>query len=55
MTNLVVAGILLVIIGAAAAFLVKAKKSGARCIGCPDSGHCCGKGGADCGCHAGQR
>lgn len=51
MANLVTAGVLLVIIGTAAAFLYKAKKGGTKCIGCPDSGHC---GGVSCGCHAGQ-
>lgn len=43
MADLIVAGILLIIIGAAIAYLIKAKKSGAKCIGCPAGGKCCGK------------
>lgn len=49
--------VLLLIVGGASAYIIKAKKSGKRCIGCPDSatcasscGHscssCCGCGGA---------
>lgn len=49
MANLLVAGILLLAVGAAVAYIVKAKKSGTKCIGCP-SGGCCSKKG---GCHEG--
>ena len=38
------------IIGGAAAYIIKAKKNGAKCIGCPDSATC-GKKGKDCRCH----
>ena len=31
------------IIGGALAYIVFAKKSGKKCIGCPDSSACCGK------------
>lgn len=34
--------ILLIIIGSAAFYVYKAKKSGKKCIGCPDSGGCSG-------------
>lgn len=61
MTNIVVILILLAIIGGATFYIVKAKKSGAKCIGCPSAKTCsfC-KGAADsdsngsccsCGCH----
>ena len=42
MDNLVIALILLVIIGASVRYVYKAKKSGKKCIGCPDgcSGNC---------------
>ena len=30
------------IIGGAVAYIIKAKKSGKRCIGCPDSASCSG-------------
>ena len=59
LANFIVVVIILVIIVAAVAYIVKAKKSGAKCIGCPDagvcgkeqtsSGGCCG-GGSDCHC-----
>ena len=35
MANLLVAGILLLAVGVAVAYIVKAKKSGTKCIGCP--------------------
>ena len=44
MENIVVILVLAVIIGLAAGYVYKAKKSGKKCIGCPDSG-CCGKNG----------
>ena len=40
MANLVVGGILLLAVGAAAAYMIKAKKSGVKCIGCPSGGYC---------------
>ena len=36
----IVLGIIALIIGGAAAYIIKAKKSGKKCIGCPDSGAC---------------
>ncbi|OUQ78237.1 FeoB-associated Cys-rich membrane protein [Flavonifractor sp. An100] len=50
MMDLLVGGILVVIVGAAAGYVYKAKKSGKTCIGCPDSGCCSGKEGGCCGC-----
>ena len=39
------------IIGGAVAYIVKAKASGQKCIGCPYSKQCSsGKGGCSCGC-----
>ncbi len=49
-------GIILVVVGCAVAYIVKAKKSGKKCIGCPDSascsaGGCSGKcSSCSCGC-----
>lgn len=40
MTNWIIVGILLVIIGAAGIYLIRARKKGQKCIGCPDRGHC---------------
>ena len=41
----IIAGIVLILFGAGW-FIRKAKKSGKKCIGCPDSGSCSGC----CGC-----
>ena len=39
------------ILGLAAGYVYKAKKSGKKCIGCPDGGSCSGNCGAcSCGC-----
>lgn len=35
-------GAIALIVGAAVAYIVKAKRSGKKCIGCPDSGSCQG-------------
>ena len=65
MENLIIAAILLVILGAAIAYIVKAKKRGVKCIGCPDSKNCskahaqgeqgcCGNCSSCAGCHGGN-
>ena len=41
MENLIIAAIVLVIVGLAARYVYKAKKSGRACIGCPDGGCSC--------------
>ncbi len=47
---------ILLIIGGALAYIIKAKKSGKKCIGCPESGSCHAKGCGGCSgcghCHA---
>ena len=47
MTDLIIIGILLFVVGGAILYIVKAKKNGAKCIGCPASGTC-GKKGCNC-------
>ena len=57
----VVIAVIALIIGGAVAYIVKAKKSGKKCIGCPDSCSCgaknkkqsggCGNCGGGCHCH----
>lgn len=53
----IVLGIIALVIGGAVAYIIKAKKSGKKCIGCPDSGACASAskcGGACsscCNCH----
>ncbi len=44
MADFVAAVILLILVGGAAAYIVKAKKSGVKCIGCPAGGSCPGSG-----------
>lgn len=43
MADLIVVGIVLVIVGLAIAYIVKEKKKGVKCIGCPVAGQCSGK------------
>jgi len=40
MANIIVAGIVLLIVGIAIAYIVKEKKKGVQCIGCPAAGTC---------------
>ena len=53
MENFIIIAVVLVIIGLAARYVIKAKKSGKKCIGCPDGCNtekgCSGCGGS-CGC-----
>ena len=47
----IIIAIVAAIIGGAAFYIYKAKKSGKKCIGCPDSGSCSGNcGGCQCSC-----
>lgn len=51
MANIIIVMILLVLVGAASAYIVKAKKSGVKCIGCPSGGACKKRHGTcSCGC-----
>lgn len=50
MANAVVLLVLAVIIGAAVAYIIKAKKSGVKCIGCSAGGCSCADASAGCGC-----
>ncbi len=55
MTDILIIAVLFIIIGGAAAYVIKAKKSGVKCIGCP-SGATCGQNDSGCsscggGCH----
>ena len=51
METVIVIIILIVILGTAAGYVYKAKKSGAKCIGCPVEGGCPHKKGGACTCH----
>ena len=48
--DIVIIAILVVVLGLAAWYVYKAKKSGKKCIGCPDGGSCSSKKGeSSCG------
>lgn len=49
MENVIIIAILVLILGGAALYVYKAKKSGKKCIGCPDGGSCSGSCGS-CTC-----
>ena len=56
MENIIIIAVIALIIGGAVAYIVKAKKNGQKCIGCPDSKTCsgyCSGGCASCG-HCGK-
>ena len=48
MTDMISLAVLTAVIGGAAFYIYKAKKSGAKCIGCPMSKQC-----SSCGCGCG--
>lgn len=51
MEDIIIIAILIVIIGCAAFYVYKAKKSGKKCIGCPDGCSCASKNGeSTCSC-----
>lgn len=41
--DIIVIAVICLIIGGASAYIIKAKKSGKKCIGCPDSCSCSSK------------
>ena len=45
MTDIIIIGVIVLVVGGALAYIIRAKKKGQRCIGCPDgkscSGNCC--------------
>jgi len=56
MANLIVIIILILIVGAAICYIVREKKRGVRCVGCPEGGICSGNcsgclGNGGCGSH----
>lgn len=38
--DLILAAILILVLGAATAYIIRAKKRGVKCIGCPSAGEC---------------
>ncbi len=61
MDNFIIVAVILVLVGLAAAYIIKAKKKGVKCIGCPEGGNCSHNsdsdktecsGGCSCCCHS---
>ena len=51
--DIIIVAVLALILGLAARYVYKAKKSGKKCIGCPNGGSCsghCGSCSCSCGC-----
>ena len=51
LSNIVAIAVIFLVIGGAVAYIIKAKHSGKKCIGCPDSGSCGGACHCCDGCH----
>ena len=49
MADIIIVAILLVVVGAAIAYIVKETTRGVKCIGCPSAGICHKR---SCGCHS---
>ena len=53
MTDFIIIAVLAVILGLAAWYVIRAKKSGRKCIGCPEGGCSARKDGTACCCCCG--
>lgn len=52
MKDVIIVAVIVLIVGLAALYIYKAKKSGKKCIGCPDSASCTGNcTSCSCSCH----
>lgn len=50
MKDLIAVAVIIVVVGLALAYIIKAKKSGKKCIGCPDGCSCSAKQADGCSC-----
>ena len=48
MANFIIVAIIIIIVAAAITYIVKEKKKGTKCIGCPSAGACAGKANGGC-------
>ena len=59
MADFIIIALIVVLVGAAVAYIVKEKKKGVKCIGCPSAGTCAHasgkKDGCGCGCHTDEK
>lgn len=54
MVDFIIVVVLAALVGAAVIYIVKAKKSGVKCIGCPAAGGCSHNSTSGCGCGCGN-
>lgn len=54
MVDFIIIAVLAAVVGVAIAYIVKAKKSGAKCIGCSAAGGCSHSNASGCGCGCGE-
>ncbi|MBQ9166320.1 MAG: FeoB-associated Cys-rich membrane protein [Oscillospiraceae bacterium] len=54
MENLIIVAVLIVIIGLSVRYMIKAKKRGEKCIGCPNGCCCCSSANSE-GCSCGTQ
>ena len=52
MADVIIIALLLIVVRAAIVYIVKEKKRGVKCIGCPSAGTCHKR---NCGCHSNAR
>ena len=52
--DFIIIGVIALIIGSACFYIYKAKKSGKKCIGCPDGCSCSSKTKSSCNCGCGE-
>lgn len=50
MENILIIAVVVLVIGCATAYIVRAKKKGVKCVGCPYA-ETCGKGTENCSCN----
>ena len=50
MKDIVITIVLVLVLALSVGYIVKAKKNGVKCIGCPSSNDCTGHCGCSCGC-----
>ncbi|MBQ4528263.1 MAG: FeoB-associated Cys-rich membrane protein [Clostridia bacterium] len=53
MTDIIAVAAIVVVVGLALAYIIRAKKRGVKCVGCPSGGNCCAskKDGSECNCN----
>lgn len=51
MENVILLAVLLLILGGASVYIIKARKTGQKCIGCPSGCSCSGNRGKNISCH----